>query len=185
MWSKLIKQWPGKAYQTKNKRVRERMDYFKKIAPDFKDKDILEFGCNAGLFCLPLAKYAKSYTGIEKAHKYYKQALVTGKHLPDTFKFMNISAEEFLKEEHRFKYDALILSRVLYYFSEDVVEQIVERVLPRCDIVTIICGLKSKKECPNNYKFWKPSSCMEFLKDFDCEFKYDSEKAFFMIQGKR
>ena len=72
MWDKLIKEWSGKVYQTKNKRVRERFNYFKRIASDLKDRDILEFGCNAGLFCLPLAKYAKSYTGIEKAEKYYK-----------------------------------------------------------------------------------------------------------------
>lgn len=185
MWGKLIKEWGGKVYQVKNKRVRERMDYFKKIAPVFKGRDILEFGCNAGLFCLPLAKHAKSYTGIEKAKKYYKQALVTKKYLPPEFKFMNMTVEMFLKRESAFKYNALILSRVLYYFSDEVIEQISSKVLPKCDVVVIICGLKPKKECPNNYKFWKPSSCMEFLKDFKCEFRYDSEKAFFMIKGER
>jgi len=172
-WKKLMQKWHGRIYQNTNKRVKQRLDWFDSVCPKLKGLDVLEIGSNAGLFATEVAKYAKSYLGIDKKDNYYNQAVVTKKQmkLGENIRFKLIKLCD-LKEHE--KYNAIILSRVLYHLDIDEVKMLKDKILPHCKIAIVICGSKPKAiRKHNNYRFDKPEVVKEFFKEAGMEFCID------------
>lgn len=165
-----MQSWRGRKYQNTNKRVKQRLNWFDSICPLLKGYDVLEIGSNAGLFAVEAAKYVKSYLGIDKKNVYYKQALVTKKKmkLGENIQFKLIKLTDFKEHE---KYNAIILSRVLYHLDIDEVITLRDEILPHCDIALVVCGSKPKAiRKHNKHHFEKPDKVKEFFKKAGMKF---------------
>jgi len=177
---KLISQWKGKQYQNRNKRVLQRLSWFHDNAFVLRGKHVLELGCNAAILAIEVMKYAKSYVGIEKKSVYHKQALKTievAELNPRFVSALKYTVQEF--EEDAFKYNALILSRVLYHFSEEEVKLVEDICLPKVDIVMVVSGAEEKKGVRHNdRKFWIMQNMIDFFLEngFRLSINYKNKK---------
>ena len=163
---KIISQWKGKQYQNRNKRVRQRLSWFHDNAKVLKGKNVLELGCNAAILAYDVMEHAKWYFGVEKKEVYYKQALVTLKvaELKNTH-VVNGTIREFNQYIVN-DFNALILSRVLYHFSEEEVLLIEEKFLPNVDVVMVVSGAEEKKGIRHNdRKFWIQQNMVDFFRE--------------------
>ena len=183
LWRELLKVWPNKHYQKPNGRVIERYKYVKRYAPLFEGLDVLDLGCNAALFAIPIIKYARMYTGVEGADKYYEQAVHTKKLLGSRVNIIKDRIENLRLENSNYR--GLIVSRVLYYVSDEAIEVIQKQLLPNCKVVLMINGTRSKRVKSNSWDFWKPESGLKFLEGFETTLTKGAEKASYRIIATR
>lgn len=168
-----MRHWKGRIYQNTNKRVKQRLDWFDKVCPLLKGYDVLEIGSNAGLFAIEIAKYANSYLGIDKKEKYYDQAIVTKKQmkLGDNIQFVLIKLCDLENYE---KYNAIILSRVLYHLDDEDIKILKDKILPHCKIAIVVCGSRPKAiRKHDKYHFEKAKNVKEFFLKAGMELKID------------
>ena len=182
-WKKLLNSWEGKKYQIPNRRVTERFKYVKKHAKKFEGLTVLDLGCNAALYALPLVDHVKGYVGVEGADKYYVQAV-------DTVEILGRKARVFKSRIEDLDFmqldcDALIVSRVLYYLSDECLGRIQEQLLPKCKVVLMINGTRKKKEKRNSWNFWNCEAGVRFLRGFSCNIEKGEEGASYRILGER
>jgi len=178
MWAMLIKKWHGKIYHVPNKRVVERYNFIKRNAKLLTGDHVLDLGCNAALFAVPIMKYADYYIGIESEEKYYRQADITQKYVKNVLIVKeDIDAVDFTNVYC----SALIASRILYYLSDKTIERIRKQLLPKCRTVLLINGMRPKKKKCNSWDFWKPSAGTKFLEGFDGKLEIGHEKASYRI----
>lgn len=138
-----------------------RLEIFKGYLDYYKGKDVLEIGCNAGVFAYEIAKHAKSYIGVEKDKDYYEQAMITAKHINhDHCGFIN---GDVFSVPVDLNYNAFIGLFVLYHFSNMEVAEWKNAILPKCDTVIIQIRLEERKEKKNVYGFYKPENVICFL----------------------
>lgn len=167
-WDKLIKKWSkhGKVYQTKNKRVKQRLDWFEKQAPYLDGLNVLEIGCNAGLFMVDANKWVNRYVGLEPKEEYYNQAKITHKYFKlercvvarETFKSA-INSGGIINHTN-----AIIVSRVLYWMTDSEIK-LFKSMLPKIKVVIVICGKQKKNNDRNTYNFHIESNIQEFFND--------------------
>ena len=192
---KLEKMWKkvGRVIYQKRSRVVKRMPFFLKYIHHFKGKDVLELGCNAGIYGYELAQVAKSYIGVDRGDYYIDQANITKKYIknPNVI-FYNMSVNDFIKSDIMGEiptYNALFSSFALYHFADKETDKMMESVLPKCDIVII--QTRTKKRSPwkkyNSRKFWKPKNCAKYLEEcgFKCKIIMGPEDKFAEIIGIR
>jgi len=168
--NELIDKWAkvGRGVYQKISR-RHRLKYFMNHVDLFKGKDVVEYGCNAGLYGYEISQVANSYTGVDKGDYYILQSEITKKYMKNpNVTFYNESVKSFIKRDLRGeapKYNALFASFVLYHLSKKETDRIAETVLPKCDIVVI--PTRTKKRTPwknyNPYKFNKPENVKKYL----------------------
>ena len=182
-WKELMSLWHGKKYQIPNKRVIERYKYVKKCAPHFKDMTVLDLGCNAALFALLVIKYAKEYIGVEGEEKYYLQAQKTAKYLGDKVSIIRSEIESL--DFSTLNVEGLIVSRILYYVSDEAIARIKQQLLPKCKVVLMINGTRKKKHKCNSWNFWKRDAGTSFLDSFDQQKEMGEEGASYRILGQR
>ena len=79
--AKLEKKWAkaGRGVYQRWNRLETRMPLFLKHVDKFKGLDVIEFGCNAGIYGYEISKRAKSYIGVDQGDYYIKQANITKK----------------------------------------------------------------------------------------------------------
>lgn len=193
---KLIKKWkkvgPG-IYQSP-KRINERMPFFLQFIGLFEGRDVLELGCNAGMYGYEIAKVATSYIGVDAGKYYIAQARQTGKHIEkQNATFIHSTVKDYVKNNINttvaHSVNALFSSYALYHFSNKEIDELFYHVLPKCDIVMIQTRTqkRSKWKPYNKYKFWKPRNVSKWLQaaGFDCEIFWPTGKKFAEIIGKR
>jgi len=166
----LEKKWGkvGKGVYQKIKR-RHRLKYFMNHVDLFKGKDVVEFGCNAGLYGYEISQVAKSYIGVDRGDYYIDQANITKTYMENpNVEFMHGNVKDFIKRDiagKAPKYNAMFASFVLYHMSKKETDRIAETMLPKCDIVVI--PTRTKKRTPwknyNPYKFNKPKNVKAYL----------------------
>ena len=66
LYNKISSKWKGQVYSTWD-RVAPRLKALKPYLPLLKDKKVLEWGCNAGIFAYEICKVAKWYVGVDKS----------------------------------------------------------------------------------------------------------------------
>ncbi|MCP4651212.1 MAG: hypothetical protein GY853_14185 [PVC group bacterium] len=172
--NKLIKKWSkhGNVYQNRNERVLQRMKWFKNAMHLIEGLDVLEIGCNAGLFAAIAKDKYKTYTGLEKKENYFKQALETQKAcLLHYAEFLNISLKDIIGGGFKHEeINAVILSRVLYHMYDDEIDYLKYQMLPNCRVALVICGTKGKNRTHNEYDFTKPNTVGDLFKDVGMKF---------------
>lgn len=183
IWSDLLKEWPGKVYQLKNSRVRERYKFVRDNAEHFRNKKVLDIGCNAALFATILADKVESYWGLEKEGKYFNQANMTVKKIGK--QDIRVIKTRFGELNHVLDVDALILSRVLYYLPDEDIEFLQDKYLPRCNVVLFICGAIEKKKRVNSWGFHNIESIFTLLKGFEIQHRWSSDRKLYMGMATR
>ena len=189
---KLMKKWAkvqkGAGTYQKWSRM-HRLEFFLKYIDHFKGKQVLELGCNAGVYGYEIAKVANSYIGVDRGDYYIKQAKITQKYIDNSnVKFIHGKVKDFIKTDIRGeapKYNALFASFALYHFTKKETDRITETILPKCDVVMILT--RTAKRTPfKNYNPWhfeKPENVVKYLKDFKCEIHKPDSKKFALIIG--
>ena len=131
---KLKALWKGHVYQVwpnlKVETISAHIDVFKNM-------DVVDIGCNAGILTYNLAQYANSYLGVERDKVAYKQALVTQKFISTPGQFYNLSISDFISKVPG-GYNAAFASSVLYYFSESALALMKKIMLPKCKVVLFV-----------------------------------------------
>lgn len=144
-YAELEKKWlkHHEVYQRWN-RIETRMPLFLKHIDKLKGLDVLELGCNAGIYGYEISKVAKSYIGTDQGECYINQA-------NETKKFFNMTnatfyakrVKSFIRDcqkhpESAPPINALFATFVLYHLNEKETNLIKEYVLPKCSIVIIM-----------------------------------------------
>ena len=172
---KLEKKWlrHHAVYQRWN-RIETRMPLFLKHVDKFKGLDVLEMGCNAGIYGYEIAKVAKSYIGIDQGKEYIKQAEETKKFFKmDNAEFLNRPVKGFIRDCEkaeqfqimRYTINALFATFVLYHLSDKETDLIKKTILPRCKLVIIMT--RTSKRSPwkkyNSLKLHKIKNVEKYL----------------------
>jgi hypothetical protein len=178
----LIKKWKKvspKVYQLRTKRVIDRMKWLDKHLHLLDGLNVLEVGSNSGLFAIDICKHCNRYVGLEPKVNYYKQLLITEKHIHeicDDFgwdykcEFYNMTLDVFT-EYYLHLPDVLILIRVIYYLSDKEIEKL-KQILKSCKYALVFCG-SAKDRKNNSYGFHKPENVAKFFEDCGMKFEVD------------
>lgn len=187
-WGALVDEWEkiGPAYQIP-RRSRDKLEFFVKHGlPYFKGKNVLEIGCNAGIFGLHIAEEAESYVGVEPANllkyprlgqkareaklaksppktDYFKQALVTLKQMPVGTQIVNTKIKDFISCREAYNYNAFFACYALYHFTNTELDALSEYIWPECDVVLIQTRHQKRPTRHNKYNFWQPKNVERFF----------------------
>ncbi len=149
-------------------RLEKRMPFFLKFIDEFKDKKVLELGCNAGLYGYHIAQTAKSYIGADQGDCYIAQANETKKFIKNpNVQFVQAKVKNLTKDIDKYTFDTLFCSFALYHFSNKGVARTKEYILPKCNTVVISTRTQKRKKwnSDNDYKFYKPKNVERWLRD--------------------
>lgn len=173
-----------KVYQKESRM--HRLNFFLQFVEHFKEKDVLELGCNAGVYGYVISKRAKSYVGVDRGEDYISQAKITRKQMDNpNVNFYNYSVKQFIKLANSGgmpTFNALFASFVLYHLSKKETDRLMKYVLPKCDVVII--QTRTKKRTPfrnyNPHKFNKPKNVEKWLTEagFTCKTKWADDKRY-------
>ena len=183
-WEELIREWEtiGPCYQIPHRSHNRLVHFCEYCVPLLAGKDVIEIGCNAGVFAYEIAKVAKSYIGVEPANKarqkkkekpktdYFQQALLTKKHIQEfnpNVDFVHDTICEFCKKP--FVGNAFVACFALYHFLNDEIALLKEHVWPKCDIVIIQNRVQDRPKHHNSYKFYKTARVVKFFKSLGFE----------------
>lgn len=158
------------------------MPIFLKHVDKFSGKNVVEFGCNAGIYGYEISKVAKSYVGVDQGEDYIKQANVTKKVMKmNNAIFYNKYVKQFIRDlqkdedrnEAATNINAIFASFVLYHLKDKETDLIKEYLLPKCDLVIILT--RTSKRSPwkkyNSLKLHKIKNVEAYLESagFVCE----------------
>jgi len=173
-WKEMVKKWEkvGPVYQIP-RRSRDRLKHFcDNCLPLLKRREVLEIGCNAGVFGLCISEVAEKYMGIEPGNKisrkkknktdYFEQALITRKE-SKKMQFLNYTVKEACGVIDEIKFDSLVMCYALYHLSDKEIDLLKEKILPRCDLVIIQNREQPRKTKHNSYAFYKSKNCVKFF----------------------
>ena len=198
LYEDISKQWGshGVIYQKYN-RLETRYPLLLKELGVFKGKHVLEVGANAGMAAYEITKFARQYTGVERATGYWRQSQITQKYIENkNVTFYNCSIKSYIKRLLRGditdKPSACYLSYVLYHFENKEVEMFKEHILPLLDVIVLQSrfskrNLKGRTK-HNDYGFWHPDKVMKYLRSagFTVEkLLWHEEKKFHLIVAKK
>ena len=200
-YDKIAAKWKEKAYQ-RWPRLDIRLRFFSQFAPLFEGMDVLEIGCNAGLYVWEVAHYAKSVIGIDLSDRYMGQAQVTAQHIEkfnQNVEFLKMSTKDFCREirkgQREAKVNAMYASFVLYHLSNKELAAVAEHILPHCSLVIIQNRTKERTNRKkgkdwrehNSQHFEKNSTVITWLEEagFECEVHWGLEKRFADVIGRR
>jgi len=194
IYKKISSKWKGHVYST-YERVAPRLKAVEPYLKLLKGKNVLEFGCNAGIFAYEIAKYAAAYIGVDKSEYCYKQAKVTEGFIENpNVKFVYGRARDFCSLDKDYDsmlagycggyYNAFVSFYTLYHLHDDEVELLRTHVFPKCDITINMIRTKKRDNAHND--MWKLDKAVAFIKDcgFNTRAKVHNEK-FSMIIGAK
>lgn len=179
------KDWNGKIYQKWDKEWK-RFEHLNKLAPFFKERKVLEIGCNGGVESLEICNYCKSYVGIEPKKEYFNQAHYTMKRAKcKQVVIINTGLRDFMSKPEEF--DTLFTSFVMYHLKDDEVEILKKDILPRINTWILYNRTKDRKIKNNSYVFEDPKNTIEFVKQcgFKMDFEWQKEKIWYYIKATR
>jgi 2-polyprenyl-3-methyl-5-hydroxy-6-metoxy-1,4-benzoquinol methylase len=163
IYAKLREMWKGRIYSnpcvfTGNN---NRMEAFRKYKKWIRGMDVLEVGCNAGMFALEMSDVVKSYVGIEREKWYYKQALETQKLISNKdYRFICCTLADIPND---LSFNAFVGLYVTYHFSNDDMRAFETRVLPKCNVVFLQVRTNKRKRIKNRYGLESPRRIARFL----------------------
>jgi hypothetical protein len=159
-----------------------RLRYFCQYLDQFKDMDVAEVGCNAGMYGYEIAKVAKSYTGVDISERFIAEANVT-KTFIEKFN-VNVSficrpVKGWLRDRQKARergetvapVNALFASFALYHLSDMECRLLGEEILPGCQLVLIQTRTAKRKKMSNHnsWEFWKPKQVAKYLRQYGFE----------------
>lgn len=144
-----------------NEKQMIKVNHLSQYFPLFKDKTVVDIGCNAGVITERITKYAKKVYGIEKS----KEILEEGKRLglQGDAEYINLPIGEFLKKDYDF--NSAYCSNALYYLTNAEITLIKCKLFPRCDLVMFV-SYEPKPDLGNNsYNLGKWTNIESLLKE--------------------
>jgi len=204
-YEKIAKGWLLKAYQRWD-RLNIRLKFFAQFAPLFEGMDVLEFGCNAGMYAWEVAHYAKSVIGVDPSDRYMDQAVVTEKAIHKfnpNVSFVKRRVKGWIRDQEKAiergeavaTFNAMCASFAIYHLCDAEIRLIERYVLPKCELVIIQNRTKKRTNRKKNklwrehngYKFEKNKNMVAWLEKngFECELHWGPDKKFCDAIGRR
>jgi len=121
-----------------------KVNHLSQYYPLFKDKTVVDIGCNAGVITERIAEYAEKVYGVEKDIKWVRE---TPK---DNIEYVNLPIGEFLMRGC--DYNAAYASCVLYYLTNAEINLIEKILFPKCDLIMFV-SYEVKPDLGNNGLF--------------------------------
>ena len=153
-----------------------RLRYFCQFVHEMHGLDVVEIGCNAGMYGYEIAKEARSYFGVDISERFIAEANVTKTFIEKfnpNVSFLCRSVKGWLRDRQKAKgrgegvpiYNALFASFALYHCSNAELALLEQEILPHCKLVFIQTRTAKRKKMSNHnsWKFWKPSQVSKFL----------------------
>jgi len=146
-------------------RMKPRLRLFNdEIKNYFNNLNVIEIGCNAGLYAYEIAPKAKTYLGIEKSKMYYKQSLETLKHIKTkNVTFINKSASQYMKYNSFENIDIFMSFNVLYHLEDKELWLLKNKVLSACTMSIIQIRKEGKKVKKNKLKLHTIDGVLDYL----------------------
>ena len=200
-YEKISKNWPLKAYQ-RWPRLNVRLRFFSQFAPLFEGKDVLEIGCNAGMYLWEVAHHARSVVGVDPSDRYMAQAQITKKHIEKfnpNIELHKMSIKDYCREirkgQREVTTNAMYASFAIYHLADKEIDAVAEYILPKCDIV-VIQNRTKKRTNRKKKKGWRTHNLRHFEKNttvvawleengFECEVHWGVDKKFADVIGRR
>jgi len=155
--------WKGKVYERWD-RMEPRLEVFKDFVGMLKGKDVLEIGCNAGVYAYEMKDYVNSYVGIEPTPLFYNQLMETAIHLPgDKMQFVNNDVKGYVGKLSDCKFNAFVSHNVLYHLSDKSLEILKAKIFPYCDVIITSIRSCAKKMKRNTYKLYTIDNVLKYL----------------------
>lgn len=183
--AEIAKHWKGRVYQEWS-REKYRLMHFEKVAPVFRDLRVVDMGCNAGLHAVQVCQYAASYLGIERKREYHLQALETRKFIEHpNCTFVRANAVEYVMSR-RPDFDALLLSFIVYHFSDSEIADLRDQILPNVPLV-VVYNRVDRPTVKNSYDLHLHEKMLAFLKGcgYETEFNWGRKALFYSVIGRR
>lgn len=185
LFKKVSAHWKGRIYQQWSKE-RYRLLEFRGVARSFKGLHVVDMGCNAGLHAFDVCDHAKSYLGIELDKEYYRQAQETRKFIthPDCV-FVRANAIDYVLRQQP-KMDALLLSFIIYHFSNDEVGTLRDRILPTVPFL-VVYNRVDRPTLKNSWNFQDPDKTKAFLREAGYKIKlhWGHKERFYRIIARK
>lgn len=184
---KISKQWEGRIYQKWSKE-KHRLLHFVEHAHDkiFQGLNVVDIGCNAGLHALEICRYAQSYLGIEARHEYYLQACKTREFIKNhECNFICANGINYIME-HQPKIDALLLSFVMYHFTDEEIGKLRETILPNIPLL-VVYNRVNRPTIKNSFDFHLYDKMLAFLNSlgYKTDFVWGRKALFYSIVARR
>lgn len=154
----------------------------------FKDKFVVDIGCNAGYITYNIAKHAKGWVGIDRSPTWFAQAaLATAKVIETPGEFLNCTIEHFCENlESNYDYDALFASNILYYLTPNELQLLQDKVLSKCNMVMMVSREDKPTKRYNDRELGKYKNIQKFLEE--CNFNielFDLDSNWVTVVGRK
>ena len=167
LYNTLARRWQGEVFQTW---PRKEVKYQIACIEVFAGKDVVDVGSNAGLLTWELARFARSFIGVERDPVAYAQSLITQQYIPIPGRFLNWRMRKFALKCRRFNFNAVFASRVLYHLNDYEVALLKRRVLSRCSVVVFVANEgKGEEKMENSSRLHRSENLRRFLEGCDFE----------------
>ena len=174
----MSEKWDGKVYQ-EYRRFIKRVPLFVKYGDIFKNKNVLDVGCNAGIYGWHIIQVANSYVGLEQNPVYAAQAQET---LSGKCAIVNSTFKDFPKDTENI--NALFLGLVLYHLCDEEVEMMREYI-KKMDVVVVLNRAKKRSTIKNKYKLNKLKSVLKLLGGYKCKIDWTADKHAYIVVAIR
>lgn len=133
-------------YQTPEK-IRLKFEAIKEPDSFWKNKTVLDVGCNAGLLYPLLKPLVSEYVGIDTSHEYLEQAIGS---FPNV-RFVLGKFEKF-KEE----FDIIVSLSTFHIFADGDFEKVIEQCSKQCDVLILECPVIRTVDKPSTIYHTRP-----------------------------
>ena len=141
--------------------------------PDLQGRRVIDIGCNAGLFCVEMARMgAVDVVGLDSERtwpRFVEQATFVKEALewrcktkyPITF----VDAEmDRLPELNLGRFDVAIILCCIYYLKDEAILALLQHLRENCDYVLIQCNVRRQDQVPEVHRRAQPEYIAEKLK---------------------
>ena len=162
-YNKIAAEWEPPIYQ-EWQTIEERFTFLALYLAVFKDKRVLELGCNASIQIYSIMQYAASYIGIEPNTHYYNQACITRKYLQnkDAIHIRNGT----LNDYHSVTQNAFFGSNILYWLSDYELRILDQKILSKCDCIVVLTRAKERNSQHNSFHLNRKENVEKLLSGF-------------------
>lgn len=166
-----------------------RLNAIKYYLPMLKGCDVLDVGCNAFITSWSImANGANSLVGIEQGEKWCDNGKITVECLKSKWGDKRVEiVNEFFKDyilKGGKKFNAFFGMCIMYWFTDEDLKILQDRVLPKCKKI-IVSSRLSKNKYSNAYDFYKEENLIRFFTDNGFVIKSRREGGIVYVAGER
>lgn len=183
-YSEIASHWKGRIYQTYEE-VEPRLKHFDDFVGLLHGRKVLEIGCNAAMSLFSFRGKYESYVGLEPNAEYYEQAQYSLK-VFDRAKIYNTNLAGFIAGQAD-DFNALFASFSLYHLSDEEVDLLKTKILPKCNIALVYNRTEKRRTQKNSHKLYVHENAKRLLSEcgFSVKTYWYKNKSFYLLVAEK